>query len=958
MKTKNKPKRRHGEGCVQAVGIYCCTLFQNLPGIIYRKFLKENNRMQFFTDMLQPMTGFTVDELKVGAGDECSIETLILPEDRPKVADAVKYAIAHNQPFEVEYRIKSKGEEVRYFWERGIPIFGTDENLHYDKDPLYIDGVIFDITKRKKAEEEVIQCRQHIEHMLNDRTAQLVSANEQLERQIYGRRQAEVETTMSRARLQHLLLSSPAVIYSCTISGDFGTTSISGNVKTQLGYESWEFVRNPRFWNEHLHPEDKLHILNDLSQVLHKDRHTIEYRFRHKDGSYRWIRDELNLVRDPNGNPLEIVGCMLDISNRKLAEDKTRIAYTELNQIFNAAVDGMTVIDKEFRVFRVNDTFCRFFGVNREKVVGSRCYDVLNCSFYKDVSGCPLSLILKGDKERFECDLEIERSDGTGIPFVLTAVPLRGPDGELIGIVENFRDISGSKRMEESVRESEEKYLALVEQSKDGVVIIDGGGILRFVNKALAEMCGYTVEEVIGKPFIDFIAPDSRENTIQKYRSCLAGEYVSFYETRLVCNNGAIKDIEVSASPIHYQGETVVMVIIHDVTEHKRGEEELRKIQKLESLGVLAGGIAHDFNNLLAAIAGNLSVAQEYAQSGYNLSPILKETQNAIRQAKSLTQQLLTFAKGGSMLRKAACLSELIKNTAIFALSGSKTKCEFSLPDDLWWSEIDDGQIGQVINNLVINADQAMTGGGLIEISAENITVRAESSLPLKEGKYIKMSVKDHGNGIRREDLQKIFDPYFTTKQKGSGLGLAIAYSVIKKHEGHITVESGLGVGTSFYIYLPALERKTWWTVKDDAKNNAKEKILAGHGRVLFMDDQQIMRAMVGRMLTSLGYEVVFAGEGDEAVELYKKARESGRPFDVVILDLTIPGGMGGEEAVQKLHEIDPGVKAIVSSGYTNDPIMSEYREHGFSGVVAKPYEMKELSETLAHVIHEGEQFH
>jgi len=806
MAVEDKLRKRHADWCLQAVGFYCCTLFQNLPGIVYRKFIKENNRIEFLNDMLQPMTGFSADELAVGTGSGCSMETLILPEDRARVAEAVREAIAHKEPFDIEYRIKSRDGEVRHFWERGKPIFGKDENTLMEE-------------------------------------------------------------------------------------------NICKNIQT----------------DENRCTAKKTPSAEDL---------------------------------------LYIDGVIFDI--RKLAEDKTCIAYMELNQIFNAAVDGICMIDKEFHVLQVNDTFCRLFGVSRGEILGRRCCDVLNCPFCKQSSGCPLTSIISGEKDHFECNPEIERSDGTRIPFILTAVPLCGPDGKPIGIVENFRDISRSRLMEESVRESEEKYSALVEQSKDGVAIIDAGGIIRFINKALAEMGGYAAEEAVGRHFLDFIAPDMKEVAAQRYRSCLDGNYISSYDTKLICKNGTISEVEASANLIHYHGKTETMVIIHDVTERKRREEELLKIQKLESLGVLAGGIAHDFNNLLAAIAGNLSVAQRYAESGYNLGPLLKEIQNATRQAKSLTQQLFTFARGGATIRKAVCLSDLIKNTAIFALSGSKTKCEFTLPDDLWWSEIDDGQIGQVINNLIINADQAMTEGGLIEISAENIILGLESGLPFKEGKYIKVSVKDHGTGIRREHLQKIFDPYFTTKQKGSGLGLAITYSIIKKHEGHITVESRVGAGTTFHIYLPAMEGKAWRIMKDDAR----EKIRTGHGRVLFMDDQQIMRAMVGRMLTSLGYEVVVAGEGDEAVELYKKARESGRPFDAVILDLTVPGGMGGEEAVRKLHEIDPDVKAIVSSGYANDPIMSEYREHGFRGVVAKPYEMKELSETLAHILHESEQFH
>jgi two-component system, cell cycle sensor histidine kinase and response regulator CckA len=325
-----------------------------------------------------------------------------------------------------------------------------------------------------------------------------------------------------------------------------------------------------------------------------------------------------------------------------------------------------------------------------------------------------------------------------------------------------------------------------------------------------------------------------------------------------------------------------------------------------------------------------------------------------------LTQQLLTFSKGGSPIKKNASITELLRETSDFILSGSKVRCEFSLPDNLWSVEVDEGQISQVINNLIINARQAMPKGGIIKVCAENVGeengvaenggLEVNSGSILKastpgKGNYVKISVKDQGSGIPKEYLSKIFDPYFTTKEKGSGLGLATSYSIIKKHGGYISVESEVGVGTTFYVYLPA-SMKEILTGEDE-----QEDICFGHGNILLMDDQESIREMVGEMLSFFGYEVESAGEGTEAINLYKKAKEAGQPFDAVILDLTVPGGMGGEEVVQKLLEIDPQVKAIVSSGYSDDLIISEYKQYGFSGVVIKPYDMKKLSEALHKVI-------
>lgn len=311
-------------------------------------------------------------------------------------------------------------------------------------------------------------------------------------------------------------------------------------------------------------------------------------------------------------------------------------------------------------------------------------------------------------------------------------------------------------------------------------------------------------------------------------------------------------------------------------------------------------------------------------------------------QATSLTQQLLTFSRGGAPIKKKTSVTDLIKDSATFALRGSNVSCNYSFPDDLWLTEADEAQLNQVVNNLVINAQQAMPKGGIIQVSAENMTIHAENTLSLKAGKYVKISIKDQGIGISAECLLKIFDPYFTTKQKGSGLGLATAYSIIKKHGGVISVESELNAGTIFQLYLPALEKEIL------IKKKAEEKPLIGKGKILLMDDEAVIRTLALRLLKRIGYEVHVANDGAEAIKLYREANE---PFDAVIMDLTIPGGMGGKEAIKKLLEIDPDVKAVVSSGYSNDPIMANFSRYGFKSVIAKPYNIRRLSEVLQKVI-------
>ncbi len=367
--------------------------------------------------------------------------------------------------------------------------------------------------------------------------------------------------------------------------------------------------------------------------------------------------------------------------------------------------------------------------------------------------------------------------------------------------------------------------------------------------------------------------------------------------------------------------------------------------RSFESLGVLAGGLAHDFNNFLTAIVGNIYLAKLDAPPQSALSHHLEEAEKATSRAQSVTQQLLTFSRGGAPLKKLIPVRELVEESAGFALHGSKAKCEFCIAQDLWMVEADDSQIGQVIHNLVMNADQAMPGGGAITISAENIALAGALHLSLKPGNYIRISVSDQGVGIAEEYREKIFDPYFTTKHKGSGLGLATCYSIIKRHDGHMTVDSALGNGATFTIYLPA----SMHTAPAEPVND--QQSVQGSGSVLVMDDEEMVRDVASRILSNLGFTVVCSGDGAEAVELYREALKNGRPFDVVIMDLTIPGGMGGKKALEKLLQLDAGVKAIVSSGYSNDPIMSQFKQCGFRGVVSKPYSVKTLSETVRNVI-------
>jgi len=381
----------------------------------------------------------------------------------------------------------------------------------------------------------------------------------------------------------------------------------------------------------------------------------------------------------------------------------------------------------------------------------------------------------------------------------------------------------------------------------------------------------------------------------------------------------------------------------NELIETQAREQQLR-MEKLESLGMLAGGIAHDFNNLLMGIMGNISLAREAAAEV--IPDLLAEAEKSSSRAASLIGQLLTFAKGGDPIKKVGSVGTLLEDCVSFALRGSNVKSEVAVAEDLADVEMDPSQVEQVFQNIVINADQAMPQGGHIFVSAENVVLDSDLEVDVPPGKYVKITFRDVGHGIPKQYLSRIFDPYFSTKRDGSGLGLATAISIARKHGGDLTADSVDGEGTEFCLYLPAVAPSSVREEENDDELNP----VSGR-RILVMDDEEHIRELTSRYLERLGFDVCVASDGNEAIAIYEGARNQGIPFSAVVTDLTVPGGMGGVELVAKLRERDPDIKAIVSSGYSDDPAMSRHREYGFSGVLAKPYRMQELGKALAAVL-------
>ncbi len=655
-------------------------------------------------------------------------------------------------------------------------------------------------------------------------------------------------------------------------------------------------------------------------------------------------------IKDDQGNMTRAVLVYMDITGRIRAEETLRKSEEKYRDLFENANDLIQSVGADGSILYVNRAWCDTLGYHEDEIPGLSIFDII----HPECDDCNVEFksIVYGERTG-RIVTQFVTKDGRTI-IVEGNVNTIYEKGKFAGTRGIFRDITESKKSEELIASERERLAVTLRSIGDGVITTDTKGKVILVNKVAEKLTGWKQNEAEGKPLAEvfhIINEATRMRCDNPVGNVLKGRKVTDIagHSVLIGRDGSERIVTDSIAPIIDKNSTVIgyVLVFHDITLRQKMENDLLKKEKLESLGIIAGGIAHDFNNLLNGIMGNIDLALTKIAPGDEVYRRLSQAEKATLRARDLTSRLLTFSKGGAPIRKAASIRELIKDTADFVLGGTNIKSEFSLPEDLWYAEIDEGQISQVINNLVMNAVQAMPEGGPIRICAENAVI-GPSEMPLQiEGNFVKITIKDSGTGIPKENLNRIFEPYFTTKQSGNGLGLATTYSIVKSHSGHIEVESDEGKGTVFSIYLPAL------TGPVEIKKNIAEDIPSGtgKGKILLMDDEELIRDTVGTMLGRIGYSVECALDGRQALQLYRKAKESGKPFDAVILDLTIPGGMGGKDAIRELLAFDPGVKAIVSSGYSSDPIMANYRQYGFSGVVAKPYKMNDLNKVLFKVL-------
>ncbi len=494
-------------------------------------------------------------------------------------------------------------------------------------------------------------------------------------------------------------------------------------------------------------------------------------------------------------------------------------------------------------------------------------------------------------------------------------------------------------------RKAEINFQEIVENSRDMIIIFNEEGIIQMINPAVTEIMGYSKEEIINHSPLEIILPEFHNfllSTVRAEETGLNGTV--FHELDVQKKNGEIVTIEFSTQNIIRNENFIgILAICRDVSYRKKMNEERFRQQKIESIGLLAGGLAHDFNNILVSIMGNINLLQmEEEALTKDQQDILTDLENAAVRAQDLTKQLLTFSKGGAPIKKPESIEEVIRDSANFILRGSKSKCKFHFESNLPPVEIDVGQINQVLNNLLINASQAMPDGGIIDIDVFCEKIESNSNTPLVPGQYVKLIITDTGVGIPKSNQDKIFEPYFTTKLGGTGLGLSTSYSILKKHRGYLTFSSKVDEGTKFYIYLPVSKGNIQITYKQ------KKNISHFKSRVFVLDDDKDIHKFLRRAFSQLGIDMVSCYNGADILEDFQAAEQSGRKIDIVFMDLTIPGGIGGKDAVKILRKKFLDLKIIVFSGYSNDPVIANFKDYGFDDFLKKPFSMEQLKAILS----------
>jgi len=889
-------QRRQAEEALRRSELRYRTLVEQIPALTYTAKAGDFTAKLFFSPQTEAILGFSWADYEK---DPDLWRARLHPEDRERVLQEMARSQAEGMPFASEYRMLTP--EGRVVWLRDEARLITD----VDGQPLVVQGVMLDITARRQAEME------------RETYHQLLTATFTAFQDLIVVLDRDLKVVMSNWR--------PGFPGRPPAPGDFCYQVFAGRPDPCLACPVQEVFATGTM---------------QIRETAAPDGRVLEIR--------------AFPVPDDQGRVSLVVKQVVDITQRRQAEEALRLSE-ENYRLLVRSIPG--VVFRGYADWRVE-----VFDDQVERLTGYPALDFTSgrrkwCDLIVPEDLPEAQAIfrraLKGDRS-YVRSYRIRHRDGRLLWIQARGQIILDERGRIDHIIGVLFDITAQKEIEAQLATEKERLAVTLRSIGDGVIATDNEGRIVLMNAAAERLTGWPQAEALGMPASLVFSLEREGNGgggLDPVPEVIAGGRPLRLpnSTLLRTRNQEGLSISATAAPI-VDGVGQVhgaVLVFQDITVRKQLEAELRKVEKLSSLGILAGGIAHDFNNILTGILGNLSLALISYQDQELLLPRLAEAERAALRARDLVQQLLTFAKGGAPVKEVASLPEIIRESACFTCRGSRVRPEFHLAPDLWPAEVDPAQFSQVIQNLILNAVQAMPQGGCIIITAENVRLGPDSGLPLPEGDYVKIGVRDQGVGIPRAYLHKIFDPYFSTKQKGSGLGLATAYSIIKNHDGYITVSSEPGEGTEFHIYLPASRKRP----APSRTLSAAEPPVPGRGRVLVMDDDDTVRSVAGKILAHLGYEADFAPDGEEALRLYTQAQAAGQPFDVVIMDLTIPGGMGGKEAIRHLLKMAPEARVIVSSGYADDPIMTHYQEYGFKGVIRKPYRVHTFSEELARVL-------
>ncbi|MCD4702137.1 MAG: PAS domain S-box protein [Candidatus Aegiribacteria sp.] len=653
---------------------------------------------------------------------------------------------------------------------------------------------------------------------------------------------------------------------------------------------------------------------------------------------HRWSEDTCIVLKLAS----ETISNVLD---RRKTEEALSESRKVFRSVFNSIDEILMFLDSEFTIQNVNLACSKIMNIPLEEFKGRKCYSLL---YHRDevCEDCPAQEAVKVENPASRLKY---RPDGMILNE--TVYPELDHNGRLSGAIVIATDITESKYNERKMNERREFLEALLASAPDAIVTLNPEQRILDWNPGAEKLFAYTADEAVGRNIDDLVTGADVEEEARGFTSTiLKGEEISPVETIRYRKDGTLVDVLVSGSPIMLDGELVAVLAIYtDITEKKRAREELARRTRLESLGTLAGGLAHDFNNMLSGIFGNVSLAKDNLSKDSEAYSYIEAVDKAMERATGLTQQLLTFASGSEPVVESVDPGKTLLESLEFNLAGSSIKHHLAIEENIWRVGADRRQLAQVISNLIINAKQAMPSGGSLYIEAANYQNSDRTVRGLDPGNFVRISIRDEGNGIPEENFEKIFDPYFSTKKTGSGLGLAVVHSIVQKHGGMIGVESAPGEGACFTVYLTAAEKSCIAEKEDSVSDEPSE--VSTEVRVLIMDDEIMIRKVLKSMLERLGCSVDQTVDGDQAVSMYKDSIVSGAKYNLIVMDLTIPGGKGGKEAVLDILEIDPEASVIVSSGYSTDPVMADYESYGFTDVLVKPYKIEDLQEVIYRVL-------